>query len=394
MLGQALLVSISLAGGSVLLLSGLYLLLLTIAGFWHRPQRSIPRRQTTRFALLVPAHNEEQTLPRLLESLQRVRYPQGLADVFVVADNCLDGTAAAARAWGATVFERFDEHQRGKGYALNWLLHQITSRSHLYDVYVLLDADCTVSENFLEVMDQRFQRGSRVVQSYYTVADPFKTHVSALRHVAMALKHWVRPQGRAILGLSCGLFGTGMAFRKDVIQEHTWKAYSLTEDIEYFLDLVDQGICIEFASEATVWSPMPGSFREARSQNVRWEKGRLQMLVQQCPGLVWKGVRRRDWRRIDAALEQAVPPLSVIAAAVVALLGLSVLAGHIFALAVNAAALAALAGHVFLGIRSAKLPSTVYRSFLFAPIFILWKVTLCLVSVLPGKSQWVRTPRS
>ncbi len=38
----------------------------------------------------------------------------------VVADNCSDATAEIARAMGATVIERHDETNKGKGYALDY----------------------------------------------------------------------------------------------------------------------------------------------------------------------------------------------------------------------------------------------------------------------------------
>ena len=41
-----------------------------------------------RFAILVPAHNEEALIGRLLRSLQQLDYPADRAHVYVVADNC------------------------------------------------------------------------------------------------------------------------------------------------------------------------------------------------------------------------------------------------------------------------------------------------------------------
>ncbi len=46
-------------------------------------------------------------------------YPQELIDIFVVADNCTDNTAAIAQQAGAIVFVRNKEHI-GKGYALDY----------------------------------------------------------------------------------------------------------------------------------------------------------------------------------------------------------------------------------------------------------------------------------
>src|SRR5918912_609980 len=101
----------------------LYLDMLSVAAMlWRRaPNPSSPRH---RFAILVPAHNEEQLLPRLLRSINALDFPRALYDTHVVADNCSDRTAAVAAAAGAIAHERHDAHLRGKGYALRWLVHR------------------------------------------------------------------------------------------------------------------------------------------------------------------------------------------------------------------------------------------------------------------------------
>src|SRR6185437_8341507 len=42
------------------------------------------------FDLVIPAHNEERTLPRLLESISALDYPPERLRVHIVADNCTD----------------------------------------------------------------------------------------------------------------------------------------------------------------------------------------------------------------------------------------------------------------------------------------------------------------
>ena len=100
----------------VLLVS--YVLFLTAAALMT-PRRIVsPTLHNRRFAILVPAHNEEDVIERLLTSLGRLDYPTECFDICVVADNCDDATASIARTHGARVYERFDDSQRAKGYAL------------------------------------------------------------------------------------------------------------------------------------------------------------------------------------------------------------------------------------------------------------------------------------
>src|SRR5215471_6383335 len=78
------------------LLTG-YLVVLTIAAVFASKHGPAPGRGQRRFAVLVPAHNEEVLIGRLLHSLALLDYPRERLDICVVADNCSDSTAAIAR---------------------------------------------------------------------------------------------------------------------------------------------------------------------------------------------------------------------------------------------------------------------------------------------------------
>src|SRR5262245_15506592 len=70
---------------------------------------------------VVPAHDEEASIAACVDSLRAAYAYAGRAaadSIVVVADNCSDATATAARAAGARVIERCDPAHRGKGPAL------------------------------------------------------------------------------------------------------------------------------------------------------------------------------------------------------------------------------------------------------------------------------------
>ena len=70
------------------------------------------------YAVLICARNESAVIADLIGSLRSQTYDQSLLHIFVLADNCTDNTADIARSAGATVYERFNNVQVGKGYAL------------------------------------------------------------------------------------------------------------------------------------------------------------------------------------------------------------------------------------------------------------------------------------
>jgi glycosyltransferase involved in cell wall biosynthesis len=103
---------------------------------------------TVRCTVLVPAHNEELILGETLESLRRQR--RAPDRVIVVADNCTDATTEIARAQGAEVIETVGNTEKKAG-ALNQVLAELLPSTDRDDVFLVMDADSTISDEYLEV---------------------------------------------------------------------------------------------------------------------------------------------------------------------------------------------------------------------------------------------------
>ncbi len=423
---------------SLLTLQGLmaffvsYLLLLTAMALRAPRRTHIQQVQpTTRFLILIPAHNEERLLPLLLQSLSEVDYPAELFSVHVVADNCTDQTALTARKTGAIVHERSNETLRGKGYALQWLLEELWAGSENCDAIVILDADSVVSPNFLQVMGTRLARGERVIQAYYTVRDPDKSPAGGLRYAALAALHYLRPQGRMVLGGSAGLKGNGMVFMADIMQRHTWSA-SVTEDIEFHMALLLDGERVTFAPDAMVLGEMPETLDDSSKQNTRWEQGRVDMARRYVPHLLqaaWSegkiGHSQRSFMLIDAAMEHIIPPFSVMVGATALLTSVSAflsltsgrwsrkshqaetgkgdklektenqLKSSNLTLLLSLGLILGQMTYLLAGLHLVQAPRSVYLALLHIPKYVLWKLGL-LAQILLGRRQdeWVRTKRN
>jgi cellulose synthase/poly-beta-1,6-N-acetylglucosamine synthase-like glycosyltransferase len=372
---------------------GAYLTFLGIAALTAHPAPPASGPMRRRFAVLVPAHDEASVIDRVLGSLQGQTYPRDRYDVFVVADNCTDATAAIARRSGAIVHERRDDERRAKGHALRWLLDRV--REHgAYDAYVVFDADSIMSADFLSRMDARLESGSRVVQAHYRVLNSSASSSSTLREAALASLHYLRPRGRSALRLSCGLKGNGMCFDAATLDAIGWSSVGLAEDVELHLTLVRSGIRVDFAPEAVVQADMPTTSADAASQNLRWEAGRIAVLRREVPGMLLQGLRRRDAIIVDAAIEQIIPPLSVAFAAGVLSMTAGAIAGSAPIVALGFLGTTAIAGHIVAGLIALRAPARAYVALARAPAYIAWKLLIYARAALAPTTQgWVRTRR-
>ncbi|MBI4494499.1 MAG: glycosyltransferase [Chloroflexi bacterium] len=385
---------LTLLGAGLALVAG-YLVVLTLAALLGRTAGPPAGPGARRFALLIPAHDEEALLGRLLASLRQLDYSRGRFQVYVVADNCTDRTASVARSLGARVYERFDRSAQGKGFALHWLLERLRADAPGYDAFVVLDADSVVAPNFLQRMDARLEAGSQVIQVHYSVLNAGASPLATLRYAALAALHYLRPLGRSALGLSCGLKGNGMCFSAPVLERFGWRWFTLAEDVEFHLALVRAGVRVDFAPETWVLADMPVTFAQAASQNARWERGRLELLRRQVPSLLVDGVRRRSLLHLDAAAEQCIPPLSVPFALGGLCLVASLMLGASLPATLAALSLGGQVLHLLAALALVRAPLSAYLALSYAAGYAVWKVGLygrALVS--RRRLGWVRTPRT
>nr|NNM91446.1 glycosyltransferase family 2 protein [Bacilli bacterium] len=282
-------------------LIGAYQVVLSVFGLYHR-KRQITETPSKKFAVFVAAHNEERVISPLLENLKRLDYPDHLYDIYVIADNCTDQTAEIARRHGVIAEERVSETDRGKGFAIRWMLDQLTERKANYDAVVMFDADNLVGTNFLRVMNDRLIKGKKVIQGYLDIKNPFDSWVS----ISMAISYWYTNRmwqlARYNLGLSCALGGTGLCIDMALLQQLGWHATGLTEDVEFGARCVSVGIFPEWAHDAKVYDEKPISIRASMRQRLRWMQGHFNCAQQYMLPLLWGSVKERSLGKLDAAI--------------------------------------------------------------------------------------------
>jgi 4,4'-diaponeurosporenoate glycosyltransferase len=177
------------------------LLLVVVAGPWWllRDLRTLSRGgrhscEAASVSVVVPARDEETTLPALLRSLQALAV--GVREVLVVDDNSRDATAAVARGAGATVLPAGEPPLGWTGKA--WACH-LGARAASGDLLLFLDADTvlapTALEDLLAMRDE--QPGLVSIQPFHTVVRPYEQLSSYFNAVSvLASGAFARPLSR------------------------------------------------------------------------------------------------------------------------------------------------------------------------------------------------------
>ena len=260
-----------------------------------------------RFAIIVAAHNEEAVIGNIIDSLKELDYPKSMYDIFVIADNCTDKTAKFADIHGATVFERFNDKQRGKGFALEWMFSKIYGMDKKYDTIAIFDADNLVSKSFLKEMNNKLSEGYKVVQGFLDSKNPNDSWITASYSIAFWTSNRMFQLAKSNMGLSNQIGGTGFCVDIDVLKKIGWGATCLTEDLEFTCKLILNGEKVGWAHDAIVYDEKPLTFKQSWNQRKRWMQGFADVSSRFFFKLVWKGIKDRDVVALDCALYTIQP---------------------------------------------------------------------------------------
>lgn len=251
-----------------------------IYGFFKKPVKYPEVSPTHRYAVLIPARNEEAVIGQLVDSLKKQDYPKELLDIYVLADNCTDKTKYIAIAHGAIAYERFNKEFVGKGYALQYLFNIIEKEKGIeyYDGYFIFDADNLLNSRYVREMDKCFSQGNKIITSYRNSKNYGTNWITSGYSLWFLREARFLNNIRNILGTSCAVSGTGFLIGSSIIKKQKgWKHFLLTEDIEFTVDNVINGEKIAYCDQAVFYDEQPETFIQSWNQRLRWSKGFLQI---------------------------------------------------------------------------------------------------------------------
>lgn len=280
----------------------LYQLVISVCSLIKLKDKPMLVNKNHRFMAIIPAHNEENVVEELIESLKAQDYPKDLYDIYVIADNCTDRTADVARNAGAIVYERFDPEKKTKGYALDWFLKQKIEEDAPYDAFCIFDADNIVDKNFIKNMNKKLCQGEVVVQGYRDIKNPTDNWITA----GYAIFYWTMNRfyhlARYNIGLSPLINGTGFMVKFDMVKPNGWDTKTLTEDIEFSLKTIIKGKKLGWATDAIVYDEQPLGFMQSWKQRTRWTVGHIQCIKEYTKPLAESVKKHKSMVNFDGFL--------------------------------------------------------------------------------------------
>ncbi len=294
---------------------GLYYFLMSIYGLIEKNSSKQYRNYSPlkKFAVFIPAHNEEKVIGNIVENLDCMNYPKEYYDVYVIADNCTDNTVSKASSKGANVLIRKSNKNKGKGHALKWAFNEIIFKENvIYDAIVVFDADNLVSKNFLNEMNNKLCQGYKVLQGYIDSKNPEDSWITASYSIAFWAANRLFQCSRWFLNLSCEIGGTGFCVDVDILKKVGWEATSLVEDLEFTINLVLNNVKVGWAHEAVVYDEKPITLAQSWRQRCRWMQGFADVNSRYFIKLLTKGIAEKNMVLLDCAIYTLQPYLIIL----------------------------------------------------------------------------------
>lgn len=363
-----------------------YQLGLSVLALMAKRKINFSSKKSRRFAIIIPAHNEENVIAKTIYSLSALVYPKNLFDLFVIADNCTDNTASIARNLGVNVLERSNSEKKGKQQALLWGFDKILSLETSYDAFIVFDVDSLISGNYLEVMNYYLEQGSRVIQGSNLVnSQPEKWGSEAMR-ISFLLSNYVVPLGRKVLNLEMRLKENGMCFTTRVLNDIPWQFQLLADYDEYGFILNLHGISIEFAPEATVWKRKPAESIDIKSYSKKWKLVQYSKMRRFSGKFIVQFLKKGSFSSLDIVIDLLSPPMAnvLFVASLISLINFLLwMVGFLpflyFILWLSVFATGVL--HLLVGLYVAGAEKALYKSLLFMPIYFFGKTKIYLKAV-------------
>jgi cellulose synthase/poly-beta-1,6-N-acetylglucosamine synthase-like glycosyltransferase len=263
----------------------------TIRNITHQPSVSI----------LIPAHNEEKVIGRLLQRLTELTYSKDKMQVIVIDDASTDKTGRIVEEYSKTysyievIHRNKEEGGRGKASALNAGLEHAKN-----EIILCFDADYYPQRDIIEKLASVFSDPCvGAVQGRVTVLNEPQNIVTRLVALERIGGYRIDQQARYTLELIPQFGGTVGGFRRSLLKSlGGWDESILAEDTDLTFRAYLSGYKVCYVNDAECYEEAVENWRDYWKQRYRWAKGHMQCFFKH-----WFSVLRSNKLRVREKID-------------------------------------------------------------------------------------------
>ena len=265
-----------------------YLLVYAIAATGNRTDKYSESRVKHRFAILIPAYQDDDYIPYTVKSFLQQEYPIDCYDIIVISDHLKPETNRQLAQYPITLLQaRFKKSSKMK--SVKAAMSQLQEGQ--YDIVLIMNADNVVDTNFLEVVNNTYASGSNAIQTH-RIYQERPNNVSILNAITDEINNSILRAGHVNLGLSASLNGSGTAI------DFTWFKENIRhlkdDDDEKVIEslLLRERIYVEYLNNTHVYALKNSGKKKFYTQHGTWIKTQYYSLftnIGNLPGAILSG---------------------------------------------------------------------------------------------------------
>jgi len=230
-------------------------------------------------SVIIPAYNEQDTLPHCLDSIVKLEYPLNKLQIIMVNDQSTDNTLKVAEAFRKK-HKDIDmkvitgKHQ-GKSGALN-----LGVKHSKYDLILTLDADVTLEKGTIKELVKPVHDKSIAATNCIAVIKKPKNMIEQFQRIEFFLFNLIRTSFSKVFDNSIWFLGAVACYKKEVLRKiGGFKKDTLTEDMDICLEMYNSNYKIITVPHAVIVTKACPTVKSLFQQRMRWYYGALQALV-------------------------------------------------------------------------------------------------------------------
>jgi cellulose synthase/poly-beta-1,6-N-acetylglucosamine synthase-like glycosyltransferase len=204
-------------------------------------------------SILIPAHNEDKVIDKLLQKMTELSYPKDKLEVILIDDASLDNTGQIAEEYSKKyefmkVLHRDGQvGAKGKASALNAGLKQITG-----EIVICFDADYLPHSDIVAKLVAKFADPSvGAVQGRPVVSNEPRNIITRLIALERIGGYRVDQEAREVLDLVPQFGGTVGGFRRSILESFGgFDESMLTEDTDLTFQIILAGYNVCYLGDA------------------------------------------------------------------------------------------------------------------------------------------------
>lgn len=264
--------------------------------------------KTRKFAVILYSHGNGNVLSRSLYSISGLVYPKNKYDLIVIADSYSDNIVQIAKKMGAKILVPPKNQQAGnKNYILPWAFNNLLKGDASYDAIVSFDSDGLISGNYLNVMNYYLEQGSEVIQGSFKNLNTPKSWIGKIREMDYVIDRFVYLLGRKALNQGINLRSNGICFTTAILREFPWEIEKKPSITEYGINLRLNGIDIDFASPAIVYTETLPGITNKKNHFIDQSVSNYQLLRKYMPQFIRRAMKTKSIRHADIFFELVTP---------------------------------------------------------------------------------------